>query len=83
VAIGRASGGTPDKPEFPAQPEMRPDEKPPVSVSILQAEALYTQSLRKVATVFHALFVKFRQNTGINCRIETITLIPIRPVLYS
>jgi hypothetical protein len=40
VAIDRASGGTPDKPEFPAQPEMRPDEKPPVSVSILQVEAL-------------------------------------------
>jgi hypothetical protein len=42
VAIGRASGGTPDKPEFPAQPEMRPDEKPLVSVSILQVEALYS-----------------------------------------
>jgi hypothetical protein len=27
VAIDRASGGTLDKPEFPAQPEMRPDEK--------------------------------------------------------
>jgi hypothetical protein len=43
VTIGRASGGTPAKPEFPAQPEMRPDEKPPVSVSILQVEALYVE----------------------------------------
>jgi hypothetical protein len=43
VAIGRASGGTPDKPEFPAQPKMRPNEvlkKSSVSVIILQVEPL-------------------------------------------
>jgi hypothetical protein len=36
VAIGRASGGTPDKPEFFAEQKMRPNEvlkKYPVSVN--------------------------------------------------
>jgi hypothetical protein len=43
VAIGRASGGTPDKPEFSVQPKMRPNEILPeshISVNSLQGEAL-------------------------------------------
>jgi hypothetical protein len=44
VAIGRASGGTPDTPEFSAQPKMRPNEGLPEShifVNSLLGEALY------------------------------------------
>jgi hypothetical protein len=43
VAIGRASGGIPDTPEFSAQPKMRPNEILPEShifVNSLQGEAL-------------------------------------------
>jgi hypothetical protein len=39
----------PRKARFPAQPEMRPNEvlqKPPVSVIILQVEALYTEAIQ-------------------------------------
>jgi hypothetical protein len=44
VAIGRASGGTPDTPEFSAQPKMRPNEVLPeyhIFVNYLLGEALY------------------------------------------
>jgi hypothetical protein len=54
VAIGRASGGTPDTPEFPAQSKMRPNEVFPEShifVNYLQGEALYTDFQARVLCV--------------------------------
>jgi hypothetical protein len=60
VAIGRASGGTPDTPEFSAQPKMRPNEVLPeyhIFVNSFQGEALYPE-----------LWVKFSVYPGVEFR---------------
>jgi hypothetical protein len=50
VAIGRASGGTPDTPEFSAQPKMRPNEVLPESHIFVNSllEKHYTDILNRL-----------------------------------
>jgi hypothetical protein len=56
---GRASGGTPGKPEFFAEQKMRPKEavnKSPISVSNLQVEARYLLILLHKCHIKMSLF---------------------------